>query len=770
MAHFLTPAKLGLLCLAKLYAEGSCPKSSAVPVLSLLLTNLLPMEQTLKCSGQVDVRRLSLVSQAEEKLRDVASQHAGQSIYDVFLAELWNLRCLDSLEEFIDRMLLFVQKSRDELLVDRDNGQLGTDPQRVYGRTSPIGTLIRKCHLEYSKLQFQEAAELWRGFVQFRRQTLESMSQEQRAARQDALEDDLLLVGAEHAQKLASVVYRDMDSCQPTGIGAGSVDYEGLFEFQVQRMQSHGTRLPEAMRDHFRQLTAARHALPATLIRYVRFLETWKAGDHSSAFDHLHRYFDFAMHKHGRSYYQYALLNLAVLQADFGCYAEAVAAIRETISTARELHDDSCLNFAMSWLYHFSKKYPDEVADVRKTGMLGRDDEALAFLQARAREAESWGLLATAHLSEARLLLQNVRLEVSMSTQAPRLTRSMAKDLDKNPMPRQSLYAAAYDRLGISHLAWLAFDVCDSCYPDAGTADDIAQASYRKVLMLIAQCRHEVALKILEDIPIETLPLKLHRRRRIYEGLVKFDYFLARGDMIRCEHMLDDLRACTQRNPDDNMLVGFQEAQFHIRKGDYDAAMAVVEQCAALMRPETFDVATQVQLLNLKVLIFERLGQPERGFSLAMRAVGIALRARVYPGLWEAAAALANILMALCEFQPAVDILEAIMPHVLAYHNVALRARVASLLADGHMGLAGQARGQAGTDRHVVDAQLEEAIDALDDCLSHLRVLGDGDRQCEMMAKKMLALRVLGDFARTEETAAEYLEARKRMAQQATVA
>lgn len=145
------------------------------------------------------------------------------------------------------------------------------------------------------------------------------------------------------------------------------------------------------------------------LISVDRFLDSWKAGDYSSAFDNLHRYFDYTMHNRDRTFYQYALLNLAILHADFGCYSEAVAAMQETISTARENNDMGCLNYSLSWLYHFGKAHPEYIDDIQRKGVLGTDKEALAFLKAKAKETSMWSLLSTSLLSEARLALSNVR-------------------------------------------------------------------------------------------------------------------------------------------------------------------------------------------------------------------------------------------------------------------------------------------------------------------------------------------------------------------------
>lgn len=146
----------------------------------------------------------------------------------------------------------------------------------------------------------------------------------------------------------------------------------------------------------------------AILLIVVRFLDSWKAGDHPSSFDKLHRYFDYTMHNRDRKFYQYALLNLAILHQDFGCYSEAVVAMQETISTARENNDMVCLNYSLSWLYHFGKAHPEEIHEVQKKGVLGTDREALAFLKAKAKETSMWTLLSTSLLSEAKLCLSHV--------------------------------------------------------------------------------------------------------------------------------------------------------------------------------------------------------------------------------------------------------------------------------------------------------------------------------------------------------------------------
>jgi len=99
---------------------------------------------------------------------------------------------------------------------------------------------------------------------------------------------------------------------------------------------------------------------------------------------------------------------MAILQADFGCFSEAIAAMNETIATARENQDVSCLNFSLSWLNHLSKAYPREMKRAGYVGMLGSENANLDFLKSKAKETKMWNLYSSTLLSETKLLLSTV--------------------------------------------------------------------------------------------------------------------------------------------------------------------------------------------------------------------------------------------------------------------------------------------------------------------------------------------------------------------------
>lgn len=137
-------------------------------------------------------------------------------------------------------------------------------------------------------------------------------------------------------------------------------------------------------------------------------MDAWRAGDYTAAFENLHRHFDYTTQTRDKSYYQYALLHMAILQADFGCFGEAIAAMNETIATARENQDVSCLNFSLSWLNHLSKAHPKEMHGAGYVGIVGSEREGFDFLKAKAIETKTWNLLSSTLLSETKLLLAAV--------------------------------------------------------------------------------------------------------------------------------------------------------------------------------------------------------------------------------------------------------------------------------------------------------------------------------------------------------------------------
>lgn len=94
-------------------------------------------------------------------------------------------------------------------------------------------------------------------------------------------------------------------------------------------------------------------------------------------------------------------------------------------------------------------------------------------------------------------------------------------------------------------------------------------------------------------------------------------------------------------------------------------------------------------MLISKASLFAKIGHPERGFSVALRAASISFKAGLLPDLWRAVGALGGILNAVGEFGASRRLLDAVLPQALEHGDLALCADLYACQADAWMGLAG---------------------------------------------------------------------------------
>ena len=283
-----------------------------------------------------------------------------------------------------------------------------------------------------------------------------------------------------------------------------------------------GVRVPTEMRDSIQDMIRAGVTVPNLLnyVEYVagwagqtfpytdggRFLSSWRAGDYPSSFDNLHRYFDHTIRERDRPSYQYALLNLALLHADFGCPSEALTAIEETIATARENNDMACLNYSLSWLYHFGKVHPKWMKEVRRRGLLGPDREALALLKSKAKATQMWSLLSTSLLSEAKITLANGESVSSafasvLKASQINLTQHVRSVVGSQMMMQSFLFA----RLGVSCQSAMIGDIFLQCHGPDAPIEDVLRATCNKADMLAEKGKFEEAVDLMESVDPENL-------------------------------------------------------------------------------------------------------------------------------------------------------------------------------------------------------------------------------------------------------------------------
>lgn len=253
MLQYLTPAKVGLLTLIELYTEESVPNDAIVPVLDFISSRLLDCDLPAAATGaprdrwamaESTIRFVLSVKQFEQLLAPFAAADRlpGRRLWDRFLEKLWGIDSLHTLQEFFEQLPNLLVRTKDEL---RRLAELGEEPPSgiLLSRVSPFGTFVRRSHLEFSRLPFNKAADLWKAFVRYRQPTASYWMR--RNPHYDPLSfDSVLMTGAhewgEATDELAVVAYGTMvlgvDDGDVTPVGTD--DIENLLEMQVELLHS----------------------------------------------------------------------------------------------------------------------------------------------------------------------------------------------------------------------------------------------------------------------------------------------------------------------------------------------------------------------------------------------------------------------------------------------------------------------------------------------------------------------------------------------------
>lgn len=493
------------------------------------------------------------------------------------------------------------------------------------------------------------------------------------------------------------------------------------------------------------------------------------------------------MQHRDRLFYQYALMNLAVLQADFGCYKEAITAMLETVTTARENRDMTCLNFSLNWLFHFGQAHPDLVRDLRADNLLGTGKETLTFLRVKARETGMWTLWSSVLLSEAKLCLINGD---SVATALEYMVRSSQIIVEKNMKgmfgAALGLYSSLWSRLGLGHLAAVSCEIFLRCHTCHSMFDDELKMISRFSFALLDQGKYREAMEILDKADENSRrSWKPNQYWFKYRGIIQLKRDLHHNNLDGAEQLLSQFLQSKGDDfePDLALVIDTAHIDYLTRRGDLSSAAEKVDKMISELRDENRDISLRVKALLIKASLLDKCGRPQRAFSIALRAANLSLRARLMSLLWAAIGAISNILVSMDEFEAAMQLLTAVLPRSLECDSPTLTAKLYSHFADACMGLAGQSEsdsvvvqaeeapeqeqetketGSPKTATQRRDEYLKRAAMAVQSAFDEYSSIEDINSQCEMMAKKAVIMKVLGDMVLAADYAAAYAELKKK--------
>lgn len=471
------------------------------------------------------------------------------------------------------------------------------------------------------------------------------------------------------------------------------------------------------------------------------------------------------MQNSDREHYHYALLNLAVLQADFGCYKDAVSTMLETIATAREKRDQNCLNFALNFFYNFGLQHPHLVEDLEASSMSATGRETLAFLRVKAKETGMWSTWSSALLSEAK---QGLLSGDSVATALENVARSSHLLVERNLVnmvgSHMSLNVAIWDRVGVAFLSKMTCEIFLRCHAPNAMLDDTLKITCRLASILSIKGKYNEGMQLLENINEDSLRTwKAKKYWQKLRALVKLRRDLHRNDLDGAEYLLSQIM---QSKPDDLesdlvFVVDSLHYELLIRRGDLQAAFTKVEQLISDSHGQDKDVGVRTRLLLMKAQLFQKAGSPQRGFSVAMRAANLAWKARLLNLLWQCIGTIADVLISLDEFEAAEKLLLVVIPRCLECEGSYMVATMYSSLADAYVGTAGKmgpAPGSGSGPSKRRTEYLTKAMGALRRAFDFYAAIEDLQKKLEVTAKMSTIMRAMGDVKVSNDLAAKYLE------------
>ena len=231
------------------------------------------------------------------------------------------------------------------------------------------------------------------------------------------------------------------------------------------------------------------------------------------------------------------------------------------------------------------------------------------------------------------------------------------------------------------------------------------------------------------------------------------DFQNCRDHLTGADFVLAQLQGMPGLGREEAYEIALLEIDLKMRRRDFSSAMAMVEKLAHRLSEEEADIYCRIKIMTLKADLYNKAGIPQKGFSVALRAASLALKSKILPSLWEAVNAICAICNSLSEYGPSIRLLESIGPQVLECEDCDLAAQTFSLLADSHVGLAGQEK--AGTIHRK--EQLTKGLENLGRAFDEYSRNDDVRGQCQMMAKTATIMHLNGDPVLANDYASKYL-------------
>lgn len=672
----LASSKVPILVLISGYCYRCFPVRSVPPILSTLVELIEGGNESSKSDDVNDdiisefFPSLLLILDKIEHSMITFSHQSGidpkeasdevRQVQSYLLQKIWSIDDIDSFYSFIkDSHLLLVDKPPNEApTTSGKSAKKSTKPKKPLYVSSYLGKFVSSISLATEVLNFEDAIKLWDGFNQYRQPSLDkwkelaSLNPSLRLSykRREKLQHS-------HDRTVEATISNNLDL--PTKdkgeeplVVYSQVELAQLLEFQVHKLQIYAGHLPLSLRRVLIAMSESQRSIVPSSY-YLNYLECWKNGDYEGSFDALHRYFDYMISNKQQLFYHYALLSLATLHSSFGSDEEALRAIDEAISVARENKDLDCLNYLLTWFFDFLKSRP--LLTHKMDSHPGRE-QILQFLKLKTKENGNPILQSMAYQHEAvKQMLEGFPLRKLLNN----ITRAfyILLNLDSSQNTKMSLSRACqlaatiWSRVGVSSMAKLYIKTAlELVGPNISIFDEV-ELALRKATIMYKSGDADSAFSLLKSYEVrvsdEPILMKIWQTRYL---LLKADYWmkLCRFDQSRV--LINKLKSQSTEVHDNELQceMKFCLARFEAKVGNTTEAVQIISRQLVSLKAtqESYNNywAIRLQLLYSSILVSQS-SSPERALSVLLNSIEAAHNSSLLTLVVEGALVLCELLL-----------------------------------------------------------------------------------------------------------------------------
>lgn len=675
IVKFLTPYKVVLVGIVLLYCNRLMPAGPKMEIMRHIVKFIDPQQQDDMDPGAEDKASSSKsnsslldadLNQLEKIMDGLESGISGLSLFDLVLDFVFGMTSLDSLHGFmagVDEYLVHLDGKHDaeDELKQQEAAEKNVTLLKV---SSLLGSYCKRCFFEFDGLSFDGVITLWQSFEAFRsthvgkwkarRSNIETLRG--RPPLSHGLfeeEDDDDGTDAEFLKSL----------CPPPPVAQciASEDLETLLEFQIGVFERYGGTLPNEIRQALGQMVATNKPLPASA-HYVQYLDAFKDKDYEASFEHLHRYYDYTMNSKGRTHYQYALFTLGALQAEFGFHSEAIRAIEEAITVARENKDTNCLNYILSWFYSFLQSHPD----CKVPESLSSQDQISQFLRSKANQT-SYALYSLSFQSEVEQIMTT---EGALTSAFEAITKSTYINAAANSTFAGGHIAlvssSVWTRCGNHTLANLALDMYSQFPERQLNALLKIEIGVRKAKLLFQEGRIRECFQLLGSFKKLAHGSQWHQHIWYPKYLLlHLAHKLNEMKLEEARFILDKLDAVNASDSEVTRDTMYLRFIYEYKLGNTSTAMqAIWDEVEAQAEKPSTDIAFHIKLMHLYAWMMVQTDMSVRATSLALKIIKRSEEGAVAAYACKGVILLAQISIDQDAPSDAMSLIDAVMPRV----------------------------------------------------------------------------------------------------------